>query len=326
MFAEGKNLSEMARILSIDASSIGAALKKWGLRTGKPRNKYTKERKEELIQKYRNGSTIQQLADAEDVTYSAMKENLENWGIDSFRRTGPTRVRTLSESFFKVIDTPAKAYWLGFIFADGTIAYQGAYKPTGVSISLAAVDKPHLTKFVNALGSDAPISDYITNSNHPAVRVAVCSSSLGRDLVDLGIRCNKTQHGGDPLPHVPSNLHSHFFRGYFDGDGWISHGYFGKTMTYSVNFGMVIHPAWFEPAQAAIIRQVRCLNRVVPIAKTNTTTVVQLQWSGGKQVRELIEWLYTDAHDGIWLDRKFTVVQEVLETGKFMKPGPVPML
>ena len=45
-----------------------------------------------------------------------LKEN----GIDHSKNT-PPRTHTVNESFFEVIDNPIKAYWLGVLYADGSV-------------------------------------------------------------------------------------------------------------------------------------------------------------------------------------------------------------
>nr|DAG90196.1 MAG TPA: endonuclease [Crassvirales sp.] len=52
-----------------------------------------------------------------------------------------------NRDFFSVIDTEEKAYWLGFLYADGFISASG--NTVGLSISLKDID--HLKKYNNAL-------------------------------------------------------------------------------------------------------------------------------------------------------------------------------
>ena len=48
-----------------------------------------------------------------------------------------------NRDFFEVIDTPEKAYWLGFLYADGSVSS----KRNDVEISLKGFDIEHLYKF-----------------------------------------------------------------------------------------------------------------------------------------------------------------------------------
>ena len=58
--------------------------------------------------------------------------------------------------FFDVIDTEPKAYWLGFIFADGYVLKYANKKYAKFGISLAGFDSGHLEKLRDALKSNVP--------------------------------------------------------------------------------------------------------------------------------------------------------------------------
>ena len=51
---------------------------------------------------------------------------------------------------FDNIDNPEKAYWLGFIVADGYLNKEKRM----LRIKLGDIDKHHLEKFINFLGGD----------------------------------------------------------------------------------------------------------------------------------------------------------------------------
>ena len=51
-----------------------------------------------------------------------------------------------NSNFFELIDTPTKAYWLGFLYADGYIA-----KDNTIRINLKKDDEQHLKKFMQAI-------------------------------------------------------------------------------------------------------------------------------------------------------------------------------
>ena len=58
------------------------------------------------------------------------------------------RKYALNETFFEVINSEEKAYWLGFIAADGCV-----YRRT-LSINLNIKDKEHLEKLITVLNSE----------------------------------------------------------------------------------------------------------------------------------------------------------------------------
>jgi hypothetical protein len=47
---------------------------------------------------------------------------------------------SINENYFSVIDTPSKAYWLGFLFADGSVYKRRASKVLEISEFLVCKD------------------------------------------------------------------------------------------------------------------------------------------------------------------------------------------
>lgn len=123
--------------------------------------------------------------------------------------------------FFDQIDTPDKAYWLGFLGADGCMISTERH-PEGdhLSVRLAARDKGHLVKLKEALGAHASVLDGVSNGfgkPAPSASLNVGSRALTDALIAVGIRPRKsaTQEPWDG----PADLMPHYWRGLFDGDG-----------------------------------------------------------------------------------------------------------
>ena len=53
------------------------------------------------------------------------------------------------------------------------------------------------------------------------MRVDIGSSALRSSLISLGVKPRKSTMGEPCLGRIPINFHVHFWRGVFDGDGWI---------------------------------------------------------------------------------------------------------
>ena len=67
------------------------------------------------------------------------------------------RKHTCNEHFFDTIDTQEKAYWLGFLFADGNVSNIS----NTVSISLKGDDIAHLEKFKIFINASNNIRSFI---------------------------------------------------------------------------------------------------------------------------------------------------------------------
>ena len=69
-----------------------------------------------------------------------MRSILQENGIEVINYQNLTK---FNENVFDSIDTEEKAYWLGFIFADGYISLKG----NSFELSLKGSDSEHLDKF-----------------------------------------------------------------------------------------------------------------------------------------------------------------------------------
>ncbi len=135
----------------------------------------------------------------------------------------------VNQNYFDVIDNEWKAYWLGFLYADGTnrIAYNEKKHKMSytVKLGLCAEDKNHLEKFKNSIQSESPIKDRMVKFNgkiYPSCDLSVCNQHFSESLSLLGCVPNKSLILKFPtFNQVPDNLIRHFIRGYFDGDGCI---------------------------------------------------------------------------------------------------------
>lgn len=144
--------------------------------------------------------------------------------------------------FFKKIDSEEKAYWLGFLYADGSITRfykkDGEVRSMSVELSLKTEDREHLEKYINSLESNVPIQtrkhklkDKIYESN----RVVINNTKFARNLIDKGCTPNKGLTLTFPSEEIlPKELIPHFIRGYFDGDGCV---HYSESMHYYKNKG-----------------------------------------------------------------------------------------
>lgn len=152
------------------------------------------------------------------------------------------KLHKLNREFFNEIDTEEKAYWLGFIYADGWISIMDNQKDNRTSyelgIEVSIVDTEHLQKFAKSLEYDTvkiskkknePVSVKQPNGSYSkgnkitfSSTMRVYSKQIVLDLASQGVVERKTD--SDIFPEVERHLFKHFLRGYFDGDGCITIG------------------------------------------------------------------------------------------------------
>lgn len=129
---------------------------------------------------------------------------------------GHPRIRIFNENYFEKIDTQDKAYWLGFLYADGSIDKKGY----SVTLGLQTRDKYIIEQFVGSLEHKNP-KYHERKGNINSFSICLCSKKLANDLMKLGCVNNKSLILNS-LPILPDSMDRHFIRGYFDGDGSVS--------------------------------------------------------------------------------------------------------
>ena len=110
------------------------------------------------------------------------------------------------------------AYVLGFLAADGNVAS----KENSISIQLQKSDEQLLKDIKEITESSRPLDYYITNAGHDTVKFQVWSAEWKKDLAIYNIVPNKT-YILQPPSFLAEKYYIDYIRGYFDGDGSVSH-------------------------------------------------------------------------------------------------------
>lgn len=119
----------------------------------------------------------------------------------------------LNESFFENIDSPEKAYALGFICADGRI--QGPSN-NQLNLNLKLRDVEVLGFIKESMSYDGPIQ---INTSKNYCRLRITRKKICDDLSKYGVIPNKTF--SITIPKIGSELMKYLILGWFDGDGCI---------------------------------------------------------------------------------------------------------
>lgn len=170
-----------------------------------------------IVEMYESGISSPQIAKQKGVATHKIAYILHKNKVKM--RSSPNKKRKYiikNNDIFEVINTQEKAYWLGFLMADG---FLNTSSPQ-VGLSLGYEDKNHLEKFKLFLDTNYPIrtfraTGYSTNEYH---RIIMTSRKMKADLIHKGMLENKSLILEKPK-HVPRDLEIHFIRGFYDGDG-----------------------------------------------------------------------------------------------------------
>ena len=215
-------------------------------------------------------------------------------------------------NFFDVIDSEEKAYWLGFLMADGWIDYNASNNAGAIGVELQYGDIGHLRKFNKALDGNYKITDRWrkctlskSDKKHHNCVLRIYSTKMYLALRNLGFTENKSFEAC--IPNIPDNLKRHFIRGYFDGNGSISNRSVGncyiKITTASKRF------------KDEFIKLLSDNNISVAEYETVTEygTTVYDPYIDGKEINRLnfLHFIYDDAT--VYLDRKYKRAMKVFE-------------
>ena len=181
------------------------------------------------VQEYINTPKFEKSVAGIAAKYGINKKTLKRYLSDRNIETPNMHgAKAINEDVFDIIDSEEKAYWLGFLYADG---YVGT-KDNRIGLSLALKDISHLEKFKSFLEWDGEISviqdhQFGTKDCHNkagdiiySCRIVVQNQKLHNSLIRLGCVPNKSLVLTFPTEEqVPKKFIIPFIRGYFDGDG-----------------------------------------------------------------------------------------------------------
>jgi hypothetical protein len=203
------------------------------------------------------------------------------------------------EDFFETIDTEEKAYWLGFIAADGCVLKEDRLKyPHLLKIKLANKDLIHLCKFRDGIGSDNPIKK-IDQDGYKLCSICIYSTKICKDLIKLGIVPNKSLILNVNIDDIPKYLHRHFWRGYFDGDG-------GYHLDRKNNWGAEIAGTkQMLKSFVSFLKSYRIHERTI----TKKKNIYVVKYRGNIVTKKVSHILYSDSC--VFLDRKFKQYKQI---------------
>jgi len=218
-----KTNSQIAKENNISADTVTYWLRKYNIKKYEEKAPYMdKAYMAELYNKYRSGNKISKLLNCNEKTIYAW---LEKHGIDT-SETGSQGARKhfYNENYFKKIDTERKAYFLGFILADGCVYFETNKNSYRFQMNLQAQDRYILEELQKDIEFDYKIQDkqFGCGKNGDPILISLLkinSSKLCEDLMNLGVVPRKSMRQEMKKDLIPDKLIKHFIRGYFDGNG-----------------------------------------------------------------------------------------------------------
>ncbi len=293
-------LEEIAEKLNRTIPSIKHKAERNGIKSVcKSEQRWTDEQVRYLIKNYKL-KTNKELAKILHKTKVAVDIKANNLGLANTKYH-------YNQNFFSNIDTEEKAYWCGFIMADGCVTIQEDINSCEVTIQLQKSDYTHLEKFNKSLDGNAPITFFtqicnFTGEPNEACRIRFYSQQMFHDLEKYNVIPCKSLIKQFPT-NISDSLMRHYIRGYFDGNGCISESngrlkcdfttgsekFAMGLKNYLENFGVSSYPIYKKP-NSSVYR--------FEIAQRNKTR------------EKFLKYLYSNS--SIYLDRKYQKAKNYL--------------
>jgi hypothetical protein len=242
----------------------------------------------EVIEKYNEFKNIHRVADYFEVSTTPISRIIKNSGIELTNRR-----YKVNHDYFNVIDTQEKAYWLGFLYADGYIRERKS--GNSLELKLSVKDYEHLLLFRECIESNHLIKESQSKVNYGGgisisnmVHLAMYSSKLVNSIRKQGIHSRKTFT--IERPNIEKGMMPHFIRGYFDGDGSFSF----NPEKYSIKTQIV---SASEDFKKFIINELEDNN-----IKINLYSDIKLQIQNKLDNKKFYDYIYNNAK--IYLKRK----------------------
>lgn len=258
---------------------------------------WTDEQVAYIINKYLNENyTLKQLGKEFNCSYPTIRNLLNKHKIKS---RGNKQGYPRDEFYFNKIDTEEKAYWLGFLYADGCV-HSNNYE-----ISVNITDKEHIEKFKAAIKAFnhniTEIQDKRFQNAKTLYQFSIKDKQLHQDLIKWGCIPQKSLLI-NKIPNIPRDYVSHFLRGYFDGDGSLH--YLRGTNNYRISF--VGTKDFLNDIQKELQTNVSLQSNIAGKAYV-------LQIAGRRQIERILNYLYNNSKENNRLNRKYQKYLDCLD-------------
>lgn len=256
-------------------------------------------KEQEVINLYVQGKSIRTISSILHISRKTISLILKNNNIDIRKQNITSKKYFCNENYFENIDNEDKAYWLGFITADGYIESKRINGNQKLGITLSSKDKNHLLLFNQCLESNYPINDYIGsgfNKYGEFSKILITSQKLVDDLKKWNVVEHKTNICKFPF-QISTKFYLDFIRGYLDGDGSI---YQQKDKQYRITF---------LGTKEMLDAFNYILNKNNKISKSKGNFVFEVKYGGNYNCYNILKRLYENKN--LKLERKYNLYLEL---------------
>lgn len=256
---------------------------------------------ESIIKEYQEGVSARKLSNKYKCDRTVIVGIMNRANIPMRNIYERTRKLKVNESYFDVIDTEEKAYWLGFLFADGCI--KNNRNSYSVSLGVDEKDKEVIYKFKQSLSSEHKVRIEKRPYNDKILTmycISLTSHKLAQALIELGCKPRKSLTTELPVK-ISDYFMRHFIRGYFDGDGCVG---FKDTKYYYPSVSICVSKKFGEQLKQFLAKEYNIKCSFYP---TRTIYCLSMQC---QQAIKFLNIIYKES--SIFLQRKYDKTQDVL--------------
>lgn len=269
-----------------------------GVRT----NEWYEDNKDTILKLYNDGYSYEKICEIISCGRSKLINKLKEWNVP--KRTRPktsirhNAIHNVDYEYFDNIDDEHKAYWLGFLLADGHI------NDRAIMLGLQIKDLKSIEDFKNDLKSEHPIR--LNKDGNPII--SITCKHMCDTLAKYGFHHHKSQSFDidKVISVVTKEYEHHFLRGMFDGDGSIKYYKYEYQKVPFYHFGYT--------GLKNVCDYVGSVLGVDTIIRERDTNIFTVKTKNPHKIIEIYDYLYKDAT--IYMQRKYDTFQEIIEIEK----------
>jgi Mor family transcriptional regulator len=312
-FKNGESFTSIAKDYNCDRTTVSNFLERNGVVIDKEWNwKLKSEQLEEIKMRYFNGESSSDLCKEYGVHRTSIINFLKRCNVKPKELSEARRIYDIDENYFDSIDTPAKAYVLGFLYADGCYFPFKNGNSTVIKMGLAEQDKDILQTINDLFQPDKPLlfSDRRSkNINWQNVwTMTIQNKHMCESLYNFGIHERKTFDISFPY-FLSKELYNPFLLGFFDGDGCVRYKKYGNKITPESRIYIAGYKDFIIQLKELIEKELNIHCHISQI-KGKHEGIFKFYISGNQQVLKFGEYLYKN-NPGFYMIRKYNKFQEI---------------
>jgi len=250
-----------------------------------------------IVELYNSGHSAQYIQAKLGFGEWSVRRTLRKQGVGIRSRFHFSRKHVLDETVFNQIDTEEKAYWLGFLYADGCV--YASKKGRMFHLTISDKDLEHIAKFKSIFHTTIPLHHFVKKKH---TGLFVWSKRIYEDLIKLGCHSQKSMTLAWPTEsQVPKEMMRHFLRGFFDGDGSVTFNKKNSRCEARIISCLGFCES-YEKYLCEVLGVRKCYHGKMLYSKVGNHPYTTRGIGSQDALRKFYDHLYTDAK--IFLDRK----------------------